>query len=393
MSTEQGLVPQQKGGGELAPAYRVPRLNGPITSVDVLINRIQAMKQQAFVLCPFTSLDIIPPNFVVSERLVVLSPNPDDKDVYRSGLFCKKEGEVALAKNGVLKIIQAGGATVLWSKQVDDGSDPYYVEWSTMLRIRGLDGNYTDYPGSKRIDLRDNSPELGAYMTDGKLNEGQLRGARSNIVSLAETKAILRAGRGQFVLKHTYLTKELLTKPFLMYALVANVDMSDPFTRHMAEAAALGVPLFGEGGKGFLDMHSTQATLPPGEPSPGEPPADTPRVPLEQPIATQEQPAQTTTGAAPGQQALFEPPPDDPQEEDILLCTCPCSCQKELPEAQYASSVQKIGSPRCNPCYPGQYFDFARHSDLGDLCIKELPGYTPEQAEARRKQLLQQSTR
>lgn len=361
---QQSLVPQ--GGGQIAKAAQIQRLDGPIASVDTLVSRIQSMQQQAFVCCPFTSLDLIPANYVVSERLVVLDPNPDNRDVYKSSLFFKRQGEVGLAKNGILKILQAAGGTILWSKQVDDGSDPFYVEWSCMIRFRQLDGNFIDYPGSKRVNLRDDSPELRSYMTDGRVNAGQLEGARGNIVSLAETKAILRGARGGLALRQGYLREELLQKPFVCYALVANLDMSDPVTKHMAEAVALGIDLYGERGAAgnLLTAGGGQA-----------------------------QTREAIVGGQPAheEQTGPQPPPDDPRppepEKDIFVCGCPCGHQVQLSEERYAASIGKVGSPRCDACYPGQYFDFEMHKEYGDLCLKDLPGYTPEQAEERRKQL------
>src|SRR5262249_28117876 len=143
------------------------------------------------------------------------------KDVYTDRLFCK-DGEVAPAKNLILKLLLANGGSVGESERVDDRSDSKYCAWRVMVEIRQIDGNVVRYPGSKEIDLRDHSVEIEG------LSPGQVKGMRKHIVSNCETKAILRAVRGLLQIRPTYKRSELQQKAFYCYSLVPYIESTDP---------------------------------------------------------------------------------------------------------------------------------------------------------------------
>lgn len=350
------------------------RLPEPISRIQTLVDRIKELKEQAFIVCPFTSLDLVPANFQISERVITLDTNPKNGDVYTSSFT--KGDDVALAKNGILKIWAAAGGTVLSSKQVDDRSDPLFVEWSVMLEIRQIDGNVVQYPGSKRLDLRDGSPEILAM----KSQAGMIATARQFIVSMAESKALLRGMRGVLALNQSYSAAELRTKPFVCYTLVPIFDTTDPVIRRMVAASLLGPGLYAQVVKDMAAESQTGETrvITDGArlPEAAQQPQDT-----TQPIPTSTAPAASMSG----------PPLEDEADDNLdpLSCMCPHGpngerCGTKLTEEQLSSSVQNIGDGRCSPCYPGQNFELDQHKHMEKLGLKKWEHYTPIDAHNRR---------
>ncbi|HYL99770.1 MAG TPA: hypothetical protein VEZ90_12505 [Blastocatellia bacterium] len=257
------------------------QLTGPIRTLAALSDRFRLVEQIGFACNPF-SPSVIPEGYEVTEHVVFISTNPQDREVYK-GFFCK-EGEVALTKVGLLKILGAMGATLInpadpqskpYSFRTDDRRNPLYCSWSACLWVRDLTLKWVAFPGSKEIDLRDKRVIGGEFIEMGaerkqlvrqaaKYAAGDARSftgprkferkfeellgqAQQNIESLAETKAILRALRSVAGIRPAYLIEELNRKPFYAHGLRFVPDMSDKRVRLLVTAAEYGVveQLFG----------------------------------------------------------------------------------------------------------------------------------------------------
>lgn len=328
----------------------------PIATVQQFHERIAMLQESAFVCCPFINLDSIPANYLVSERVVRVNPDPRAKDVYFSGLFCDGTKEnpktVALTRRALMRIWIAAAGNILWSKQTGDTSDPRVVQWSVGGEIRQIDGNVIQVIGSKRIDLRDGSDDTRG-MTDK-----QLAGARAHIYEMAETKAMLRLVRKAMDLSDTYSVEDLRTKLFVTYALVPNLDTTDVETRRMVTAAQLGIVDQVYGSRQSVQSVPIVETAAPPIDLEGEP------IEPEQP----EQPFDLEGVPAPVVQ---------PSAAPAQVCGCPCGHQKEVTTAVAEGTLKAVGSIRCQSCYPAKNFDYEGHKHLPSLELKLRPDLTP----------------
>lgn len=200
----------------------------PLARVEELQTTLARLQGACNLVVPVIQQDYIPPMHRVSLRAVVVQPG----DCYADSKWCR-DGEQALGKTGLLKILQAAGGSVSWSRRMDDRSDPYYCEWAVMIRYRQLDGQWIEVQGSKELDLRDGSPEAMGQ------NGRQLAQSRRHIQPMAETKALLRAIRAALALRQKY-TREELARPFVVPALVPDLPMDDPRVREQVVASMLG---------------------------------------------------------------------------------------------------------------------------------------------------------
>lgn len=199
----------------------------PLAKVEEVREVVERISSQCNLLMPLSFHDYIPPMHRVSTRMISIG----DSDTYADSKFCSG-GERAIGKTGLMKIIRAGGGSVLFSRRSDDRSDPHYCEWSVMVRVKEMDGQLTDIPGSREIDLRDGST-IAARMSPKELGN-----ARAHILANAETKALNRAIRAMFAIRQKYSSADLL-KPFVTFALVPDFPMDDPDVKRMVVASML----------------------------------------------------------------------------------------------------------------------------------------------------------
>ncbi len=151
-----------------------------------------------------------------------------------------KDGKVGLAKTVLDRI--AAGAGVRWNPhfcgRVDNGSNPYIVEYQAVGTVLQLDGAERPLQATKRIDLRaekdaprdtwgPDAQEI-ARIAEKKGREPwpQILQQRQHILSLAETKAKNRAIRTLGV-RTNYDVKEL-EKGFAVVKLQFTGQSSDP---------------------------------------------------------------------------------------------------------------------------------------------------------------------
>jgi hypothetical protein len=210
--------------------------DGPVGSITEVRNALNRISGQCNLITAMAAPDFIPPMHRVSFRMVVVDHAVDSRgsgsDCYRSTLFCK-DNERALSKIGLLKILEAAGGSLVDTRRTDDRSDPHYCEWSVAIRLPTLDGKTREFRATKEVDYRQGSTQLHG------MKDGQIRGARAHIVSHAESKALNRAIRGGLSLKQKYTIAEL-DRPFIVPALVQDLDVSDPEIKRMMVSQMLG---------------------------------------------------------------------------------------------------------------------------------------------------------
>lgn len=180
-------------------------------------------------LLPTVSVRQVNPFLVPDIEVVQLK----ESDMYHSSDM--KDGEYAPTANGLGKLADVAGITVLDSRRTDDGKDPDVVEWRVDIEMVKPSGGTIRRPGSKRIDLHQLSNGWSA---------ARLAKAREHLIANAETKAFNRAIRSVLSLHGAYRKADLL-KPFAVLRYVP--DMSQPEVRQafLSQLAPASSALFG----------------------------------------------------------------------------------------------------------------------------------------------------
>jgi len=117
--------------------------------------------------------------------------------------------KLALDGTTLQKLASAAGATVVESHRTDDGSDPHYCSWETVLEYRSFDGQLMQRRGNVEIDVRE--PYGAAYVEIVEKARAKNRPADKQLLELrkfltrhAESKAYNRA-IAAMALKRSYL--------------------------------------------------------------------------------------------------------------------------------------------------------------------------------------------
>jgi hypothetical protein len=337
----------------------------PIGQIAALKTAFAKLAGQCNLVSPIVQIDSILPMHKVSMRAVVIDPFVNPKgmgpEVYKAD-FCENN-ERALGKVGVTKVLSAAGVQVLATTRLDDRSDPYYCEFAVTLALRDLDGQWRQDTKTKAVDLRDGSAAAQ------KFTAGMLRQQREHILSLAESKAMLRAARTLLNLKAKYTVEEL-GRPFVIPKLVAALDPSDPDQKKaLIELAAQGDRVL-FGAPPADPMRSLKDVTP-----------STPALPAARDAESPVEPTNPASAAANDFELLPDVEPE-PKAQDQLVCWCPCGCKRAITAEASTSTIEAVGAPRCRACYPGKGFDPAMHEGIGDLELPKKPGLTAERVTA-----------
>jgi hypothetical protein len=213
---------------------------GVITTPDEFRSFLQVKRdERCHLLTPVTDIGALPPQWSLVPSAVTLDPDPDRGDVYRDPLFCEGD-EVAPSKVGLLKIARAAGIS-LETDRLDSGTVQYYWSFKAKATYRGLDGQIKILEGTAEYDLRDNAPRVNKLIAAARRKNrdpsAQIEGARMHGLRGCEARACNAAIR-QFGLRQKY-TRAELAKPFVVFNMVWQPDMSDPTQRAMVAQAAL----------------------------------------------------------------------------------------------------------------------------------------------------------
>lgn len=195
-------------------------------------------------LVPKTGMTDVPRGMRLVASRIEIDPDPDHGDVYK---VPGPGGKLAIGKAKLNAIANAIGINWVVSERVDDRRHPHYVEWRVVGKFVLPDGTVVTRPGHKTIDLR---TEIGDGTRGAELEEiiavaakrqrdpdDQIRKARQNIQSIAETKAMNRSIRSAAGLQTSY-TRAQLVKPFIAVKLA--VDPRSEIGGQAALAALYG---------------------------------------------------------------------------------------------------------------------------------------------------------
>lgn len=236
----------------------------------------------------------VSPFHVYRTAEVKLSPNPDDGDCY-SASFLGKAGKgrgapdnLALLKNGILKLARAAGVTAVTEECRPLVFERDRIIYESVVAWRGPDGTVRKAKGSVEIDLHPDSPEMQQLREDCKTKrfwdkqaeeyvtksvsaevaEAKFRSEVARLkkfmLPMAESKSLNRAIRALLQLKQKYSPAEI-ARPFFVEVLEYSPDLADPDIR----AAVLQ-----QGAQAAAQLYGTapsQPALPPPTPTPPAP--------------------------------------------------------------------------------------------------------------------------
>lgn len=377
---EQGL---QKAGTNAVEVRRDAAIKaataGAIQDVSKLRDIFEQTKAVAFVLAPSLQVSALPPMTAVHMNVVFIDTDAKSGDVYQDRQFCDGD-EVALNKPALMRIMAAAGISPVMSK----GERVMENVWkhSIILRGRGLDGLYRDYPASKEIDLREGAPDA---MKKGRehLDPSALANARRHAPRNAEAKAINAALRGFLGVKQKYKKSDLQSKPFVVPVLVPNLDLNDPDQKRAAIHMALGA------GAALYDTTGPQQLLAAGadpspEPSePSDPPQASSRTsgPNPPPPADDPDPDDDTLANAGGPRDDEDAMPGDPEPTPTRhVCGCVCGDQSEITASFAGKTKDKLGIALCAACIPGAKFYINGHRQFARLTFPVRKDLEPIEA-------------
>lgn len=181
---------------------------------------------------------------------VVLNPDPQNGgDVYRSDDL--KQGHVALTKVALRRLMALAGVSVVESRRMDDGSDPWYVLWQVAVEMF--------VPGRSRPDRAIGSKEIRLSGDAVKgWSPARLGKAREHMIRMAESKACNAAIRDLLTLRSSYSLAEL-QKPFAVLRWEPNMQHPAVAERFLDNLLPATTALYGE-------PADQVAQLPAGEP-------------------------------------------------------------------------------------------------------------------------------
>lgn len=225
-----------------APAERSKPMStelAVINTAEQYTTQLVALKQRYNVLTPFAQIGGLAPQHSIFTTVITIDPNPTSGDVYdglkddgRQGLEYLKPGEVALAKNGLRKVAEGLGISIVKMEHLAIGI-PNYWHVQVKAAYRGVDGAWVLREAGCEWDLRDGSHRMRGWRPN------QIAEQRKNGLRQCETRAINAAIRecGCGV-KQSY-TKAELVKPFVAFRVNFVPDMSHEATRLLVTERAL----------------------------------------------------------------------------------------------------------------------------------------------------------
>jgi len=283
---------------KLAPAPARSALAMPVGS-NPLAAALAGYEQGKYNFAtPITVLDRVPPMHRVSIRVVTIDPRTETYPIPGSD-------KVGLGKTALDKI--AAAAAIAWlperSGQVDAWNDAHRVKYRAVARIRDFDGRTRTVYAEKEVDLRGEpgwpEEQLGSdareFVRIAKKKDRdpwpQIFQQRQHIASLAESKAKLRCIRSAIGLP-TAMDPKDAAKPFVVPALVPDLDTSDPEIKRMvaaslldSESALYGAPPLAPGAQAPAKDEPEAIDVSGMEEAPEEPTTITPELPPEEAAA------------------------------------------------------------------------------------------------------------
>jgi hypothetical protein len=187
---------------------------------------LKAAAEAYHLISPATMVGSLPEGCSVALALVHISPK--DPHLYKVG------GKLALDKTHLASIGNAIGASTVYSRRTDDGSDPHYCAWTVKVQYRQFDGTWLTRQGSVEMDVRE---PHGAEYVDAVRKakkaerdpESQIGELRRFITRHAESKALNRA-YAALGIRRSYTADEL-ERPFCIARVTFTGESVDPVAR------------------------------------------------------------------------------------------------------------------------------------------------------------------
>jgi hypothetical protein len=333
----------------------------PIKSIDDLQQAYEALRGKCNLLTPITHPNDILPLHRVSLSVVMINTTVDAKgngpECYRG--FFHKNGEIALGKVGLLKLMQAAGLSIMGHpRKVDDGNDPHYSAYAVRVGGRDLRGIWREFEKEGVCDFRDGSNMMGGWRED------QIKSSRAHIDSRAETKALEKSIKAFLAVQEKFKPEEAAL-PFVVPVLVVDPDPSNPVDRAwlLNHGSSTMRQLYGPSAGDGEEVRTLKDVTP------------APALKAAPPTAAAHQATdeggEDTDGSAEDFEMLETAAPA------IIVCLCPCGDQREVNVEAARITTEAVGAVRCRNCFPGKAFDYAAHKDIADLKLPKKPGLTP----------------
>jgi hypothetical protein len=214
-------------------------IGGSFRSASQCNRRLAWAAESAHLIAPMTSVGDLQEGFALAFSIV----HVDTRDMRDGGeIYSVGGNKWGLGKSVLDRIAAAAG--ISWdpvlSRRLDDGSNPYYVHFRAVGRVKSFDGEERFVSGEKEMDLRPGSPQiqaLEARLTTGGTIDKQLRELRLHVLAHAESKARNRAIRS-LGLKASYVKADL-AKPFVATKLVWTGQSDDPELKRIFAVAGM----------------------------------------------------------------------------------------------------------------------------------------------------------
>jgi len=216
-------APETRAPNSLAVRAEVDKLSGSFSDRASVMAMMRAASEVAHLVTPQTSCGELPAGCAVSASAVYI-------DADRESYAIPGTNDRGLDKTALAKISAAAG--IDWdpvgSCRLDDGSDPRYVHYRAVGRVRNFDGSMRTEVGTVEMDLRDGSD------TAANMGDKELALVRKFILRHAESKAMNRVVRRLGI--RTKYTREDLAKPFVVAKLAFTGQTDDPTLKRMFAA-------------------------------------------------------------------------------------------------------------------------------------------------------------
>jgi hypothetical protein len=173
----------------------------------------------------------------VAVSVVTISPNPDDREVFKVGSNRAGQPVYAYTKPGLEKMAEAAGIQIR-TERTDDRSNGDYCEFRALAGMKGSNGQSIIRTATKAFDMKTVEDEavrnrMKEGVTEAQAREGaraEVTAFRTHIVARTETGAILRVVRSLLAIK-SGLTAAQIARPKVLARVEFNPDASDPVVK------------------------------------------------------------------------------------------------------------------------------------------------------------------
>lgn len=176
------------------------------------------------VVSPTTQIAAADPMWSPSIALIHLDPQTH-------GYKGQRNGETALAKNGILALADGAGIQIRTRRMARNELRDCEIGWTATALIRQSDGTLKELEASKVMDLDFEREAINAAAANENAARGRWLNERPHFDAKCETKAMLRAIRAAMQLRHA-LPTEQFKRPWLVIRIGFTPDPDNPAVRN-----------------------------------------------------------------------------------------------------------------------------------------------------------------